>query len=230
MTVLKNLVLLSCLIFSGTVLPQKNAAPDLSWTYIDLENMDLTFENLSTSNGDEDGDGYQLSGQTLLGADYLFYGSYRSVESSFDEPLPIIYPTGCILGAGTINVLFEREELRLAVGSKHEITNRMAVFSRVGYLRAKVESIVSGSNSGTPLSINLSDSDDGYFLTTGIRGKIANRIELFALGTYEDIFNSTDTQYQAGVRFDVSGNFELGAAYRDEKQFNGYGFTGRYTF
>ncbi len=57
-------------------------------------------------------------------------------------------------------------------------------------------------------------SDDGYGLRAGIRGLVADRVELDGFVTYVDLSDSgDDTAFSAAIYFNATSRFSVGAGY-----------------
>lgn len=131
----------------------------------------------------EDGDGLALRGSFGITDDFFVFADYAMYE--FDT------------GGGDIDL----DLYTVGLGGHMEISDKVDLVGRLGYANADA----SGPGGGVP-------DDGGYLISAGLRGRVANNLELEGGVVHVDFGDDADdTALTVGGRYFFTENFAVGA-------------------
>lgn len=153
--------------------------------------IDYTYVDLAYHDIDFDGvagDGFSLGGSYALGNTAYISGGYGT--HGFDES----------------GVSFDATQLNIAFGGHWALSNTADWIAEAGVIRDDSDLSISGFGSGE-------ESDTGFFLSTGLRVMVTDRLELNGGLTYADIYNDNSTAFGLGARYEFTDSFSVGFGY-----------------
>lgn len=159
---------------------------------------------LNTDIDDElDGDGITLDGSVLVSENVFLSGQYQTVDFSDD------------------GVDLDLNWLSAGIGYRMAVSANTDVYGLATYENIETEASYYGSS--------LSDDENGYGFTAGVRSLVTSNIELDGQIGYIDIDDS-DTFLSAGARYYFNKNFSVGANYKTLDDIDLVSLTARYSF
>lgn len=171
------------------------------------ESPNFNYVSAGYLDGDIDGDdadGWTFDGSTLLGENFFLSGQYQTVGNSDDG----------------VDVDFNW--LSAGLGYRTAISASTDFYGLVTYENVEVEASYRGSS--------ISDDENGYGLSVGIRSMVSDNIELDGRLGYIDIADESETSFTVGARYYFNNNFSLGANYTTLDGLDLVGLTARYSF
>ena len=76
----------------------------------------------------------------------------------------------------------------------------------------------------------MSDDENGYGLSVGVRSMLTDSIEIDGRLSYIDIADDSETAITLGARYYVNTNFSLGTRYTTREDLDYISLTARYSF
>ncbi|XQF92615.1 outer membrane beta-barrel protein [Pseudoalteromonas espejiana] len=171
------------------------------------ESPNFNYVSAGYLDGDIDGDdadGWTFDGSTLLGENFFLSGQYQTVGNSDDG----------------VDVDFNW--LSAGLGYRTAISASTDFYGLVTYENVEVEASYRGSS--------ISDDENGYGLSVGVRSMVSDNIELDGRLGYIDIADESETSFTVGARYYFNNNFSLGANYTTLDELDLVGLTARYSF
>lgn len=171
------------------------------------ESPNFNYVSAGYLDGDIDGDdadGWTFDGSTLLGENFFLSGQYQTVSNSDDG----------------VDVDFNW--LSAGLGYRTAISASTDFYGLVTYENVEVEASYRGSS--------ISDDENGYGLSVGVRSMVSGNIELDGRLGYIDIADESETSFTVGARYYFNNNFSLGANYTTLDELDLVGLTAHYSF
>jgi hypothetical protein len=175
-------------------------ADDLSYSY-----AEGGFGIVDVDAFSEDGDGYFVGGSLGFGTNWLGFVEYS--VSSFDE------------GGAEADV----DEIQLGFGGHFPMSDDVDFIGKLAYVDQSIDVSVPGFGS-------VSDSENGYMLSAGVRGTAMGRLDLTGEIQYVDVGESDDTGLALRGLYEFTDMFSLGARVGMSDDVTEYGVFARFTF
>lgn len=175
-------------------------ADDLSYSY-----AEGGFGIVDVDAFSEDGDGYFVGGSVGFGTNWLGFAEYG--VSSFDEQ-----------GAEA-----DIDEIQIGFGGHFPMSDGVDFIGKLAYVDQSIDVSVPGFGS-------VSDSENGYMLSAGVRGVAMGSLDLTGEIQYVDVGESDDTGLALRGLYQFTDMFSLGARVGMSDDVTEYGVFARFTF
>ena len=148
----------------------------------------------------------------IIGLDYIPFKAEIDSKSFADTSLE----AGGTTGTGTRTAKLELENYAtLYLQPTYKIGGGTAVFGKVGYIHGDVK--ISGSNTATQSTINVTDTLNGYVVGLGVQHNINKNVFVRLEGSYTDHDNVTATDSR-GTKFTadselIAGKLSIGYSF-----------------
>jgi hypothetical protein len=190
---------------------------DFSYSNVDVSYVKGDLNNLDGGEGviDADGDGFSLAGSAAFSENLFGFVSFASL--SLDD----FALDGVSVSAPGAKV--KVEPLTIGVGFHWPLADSVDFVSGVSYERLKV--------SATDGVDGFSDSENGYGISAGLRGRLGESLELTGTLKYLDLGDS-EFVYSIGGRYYFTEAFAAGIDYSkyDDVNLGIWGIALRYDF
>jgi opacity protein-like surface antigen len=168
--------------------------------------VEAGYVNIDIDDTDVDADGFGLRAQGLINPNVYLFGEYTQVETDRFE------------GAS-----LELDQVSAGLGYRAPLNQTTDFNATVSYERAKAKFKGSAAFLG-------SDSENGFGLGIGLRTLLTPVLEGRVGVDYVDIGDEDDTVFGAGLRFNITPAFALGADYAIGSDAKGYTLGARLSF
>jgi hypothetical protein len=160
-------------------------AADMSYSYVDVNWVNLDADSDELGIS-ESADGFGVNGSVGFGENFFGFVDYRSVE-------------GDIFGTN-----FDIDQVSVGLGGHYGISESADLVGRIGY--TQLDASVSGFGS---------EDVDGFLLSAGVRGELAEDFELEGHVIYTDLGDDggDDTSFAVDARYFFTEQFALDAGY-----------------
>ncbi len=175
-------------------------ASDLSYSY-----AEGGFGRMEIDGIDPDGEGFFIGGSMGFGTNWLAYVEYGSAD--FEE--------------GGVEATID--ELQLGFGGHFPMSERVDFVGKLAYLDQSIEVDVPGLGS-------VSDDENGFMLSAGVRGRALEKLDLMAALEYVDVGEEDDTGLALRGVYDFTDMFSLGGRIDYADDSSQYGIFARFRF
>jgi Outer membrane protein beta-barrel domain len=150
------------------------------------------------------GDAYFIGGS--LGFADRWFGFAEYSMSSFDVS----------------GVSADLDEYQIGFGGHFPMSNSVDFVGKLAYVDESVDASAGG--------VSASADENGYMLSAGVRGHVAEKLDLMGSVDYLDIGDSTDTGLSLRGLYEFTDMFSLGARAGFSDDVTSYGVFARFTF
>jgi hypothetical protein len=193
---------------------QAMAAESLSYSYVEGAFVQGDMGSIDGAEGDitADGDGILASGSAAFGERFFAFASFGSLNLNDIE-----------VDGDAVEGKVKVKPLTVGLGFHMPVGASVDFVTGVSYERIKF-SVSDGE-------VSISDSDDGYGVSAGLRGLIGERLELSGNLKYLDL-GSSELVYSVGGRFHFTDMVSAGLDYSkyDDSDLTIWGANVRYSF
>lgn len=147
-----------------------------------------------------DFDGLELRGSKAFG-NWLLLGGYEDI--SFD---PIDF-------FGFVESSFSRTTLQFGGGYRFALHDRLDLTPGLGVVRAEIRSDFVDLDTG--VSETETDSDSGYFVSLGLRGRLMDRLEVEFNHRFMNVMADRANDWRFDVRYAFTPAFSASLGYHD---------------
>ena len=173
----------------AAALPMSAQASELSYSYIE---GDYAWMNIDDEDLDFDPSGFGIKGSVAVGEAWYLFGGYLQGDDSQDD------------------IDLDTAQTNVGIGWRHAISDKADFNGELSYVHQNVDVDFGGGVSG--------DADgDGYRLSAGIRGEMAENFEGYAKANWTDgsdfdgDFSGTiGAQVKFGGMWGITGEAEFG--------------------
>ncbi|HEX7048120.1 MAG TPA: hypothetical protein VF275_11180 [Gammaproteobacteria bacterium] len=149
-----------------------------------------------------DFDGFELrAGQTF--GNWMLFGGYEQTDIA---PLDI---------AGLFRLESGSDSLRIGGGYAWPVHGRVDLVSGAGLVKADIYTGVIDLANGNDVSIIPDESDNGYFVVVGVRGRFTEKLEGEFRHRFTNVLADRANDWRVDLRYAITPAFAIGIGYRD---------------
>lgn len=154
------------------------------------------------TDGGLDFDGLELRGGKAFG-NWLVFAGYERIDL---EPIGI---------AGLLRFETGSEAIRIGGGYAWPVHDRIDVVSGAGMVKASIHTDVIELSNGIDVSIVPDESDNGYFVVVGLRGRFTERLEGEFRHRFTNVLSDRANDWRVDLRYAFSSKLATVLGYRD---------------
>jgi len=195
----------------AAALPMSAQASDLSYSYVELDYNQMDVDDGSL---DINPDGWGIKGSVSIADNWYLFGGYMEGNDTIEDLLDTDVPPDGI--ADDVDV--DMDQTQVGIGWRHPISDRADFNGELSYIHQTVdvgENIP--TNCGCGFTPNTGFDADGYRLSGGLRGELAENFEGYIKANWTDgsdfdgdFSGTVGAQVKFGGMWGITGEAEFG--------------------